>query len=139
MKRIALIIIFLLITPNAYANVDMAKISMIESSNNPKAYNASSKARGLYQITPICLKDFNDYHPNNQYTLEQLYDASINTIIAKWYLDVRIPQMLRHFKKEVTIENILFAYNAGIGKVIKGIMPEETRKYIGKYSKITRG
>ena len=41
--------------------------------------------------------------------------------------------MLKHYKKEVNIDNILWAYNAGIGKVIKEIKPEETKNYIIKY------
>ena len=32
-----------------------------------------------------------------------------------------------------TIDNRLWAYNAGIGRVIKGIKPDETREYIKRY------
>lgn len=115
--------------------IDLRKIAKIESSNNPKAYNKRTQATGLFQITPICLKEFNQFHSKVNYSMEDLWNASISTSIANWYLNVRIPQMLRHFKKPVTVENILICYNAGIKFVITGIIPEETRNYLKKYKK----
>ena len=47
--------------------VDMDNIYRIESSHNPKAYNSGSKAKGLGQITPIVLKEWNNYHPNDKH------------------------------------------------------------------------
>ena len=91
--------------------IDLAKISRIESSNNPKAYNKRSKATGLYQITPICLKEYNNFHKEKQYSMKDLYDKDINEAIAGWYLNVRISQMLRYYDKPDTIENRLIAYN----------------------------
>ena len=116
----------------------LSAVQAIESSGDPLAYNKHSGARGLYQITEICLADYNQYH-TQQYTLEQLYDPEINEKIAAWYLLVRIPQMLDHYNIIITPDNILWAYNAGIGKVRKGIMPEETKNYIKKYHKLTGG
>ena len=114
--------------------IDMDKISMIESSNNPMAYNKHSNARGLYQITPICLADYNQYH-KIQYTTDQLYDKRINYDIAYWYMNVRIPQLLKHYKQKDTVDNRLIAYNAGIKYLIKGLkLPTETINYISKYN-----
>ena len=119
----------------AYA-VDMDIIMEIESSGNPDAYNESSQARGLFQITPICLKEFNNYNKTN-YTVEQLFNPILNRKIADWYLHKRIPQMLRYYKKPVSLENILVSYNAGISHVLKrGCMPIETLKYLGRYRRI---
>jgi len=116
------------------AGVDLNKIMIIESSGNPLAYNVTSGAIGLFQITPICLKEWNNYHKTQQYKSKDLYSAEINTKIAKWYLNKRIPQMLKYFKKEVSLENILISYNAGINYVVTGKkLPKETRKYIIKY------
>jgi len=135
---IFIFIIFLLVSPAFAQEIDLSVISTIESSNNPYAYNPKTEARGLFQITPICLREWNNFHPNEQYSLDDLFDPQINTKIAKWYLTRRIPQMLRYYKKPVTIENILICYNAGIKYVLKGEIPEETRKYIEKYKRLKR-
>lgn len=114
-----------------YDPVDMSIISTIESNNNPYAYNHRSNARGQYQITPICLKDFNQYN-QPQYTPEDLFDPEINKKISEWYLYQRIPQLLNHFNKQDNLENTLIAYNCGIGCVGKPL-PKETENYIKKY------
>jgi len=132
MKKLIIILICLVSTNICAENINLSKIAYIESRNNPLAYNKHSGARGIYQITPICLKDYNNYH-KVKYNLDDLFIPKINRIIASWYLEIRIPQMLKHYKKEVNIDNILWAYNAGIGKVIKEIKPEETKNYIIKY------
>ena len=136
-KRLQLALIFLLIfsSANAFAQtrLKMGRISSIESSNNSKAYNRKSGARGLYQITEICLKDYNQFH-KVKYTSQDLFIPEINEKIARWYLEKRIPQMLRYYNIPVTTDNILWAYNAGIGKVVKGVMPDETKDYIKKYN-----
>lgn len=114
----------------------MSIIKQIESSGNPKAYNKYSKARGLYQITPICLKEWNNYHPTEQYKVEDLFVASVNERIANWYLHDRIPKMLRYYKREASVRNILIAYNAGIQYVVSGKpIPTETRNYLIKYER----
>ena len=109
---------------------------LIESSNNPKAYNWKSGAKGKFQITSICLKEYNNYHPNDKVHTKQLWDARVNTRIAKWMLNKRIPQMLRHYKKPVTIDNILISYNAGIAYVVHNKrLPNETKEYLIKYKR----
>lgn len=113
--------------------VDMTKIMMIESSGNPNAFNKRSGAKGLFQITSICLKEYNNFHPNAKHTEDELFNPIINRKIACWYMK-RIKQMLRHYKKEITIENILTCYNAGVSYVVHGKpLPTETRQYIAKY------
>ena len=41
--------------------------------------------------------------------------------------------MLKHYKIEDTVRNRLWAYNADIGRVLDGNMPNETKNYIVKY------
>lgn len=118
--------------------VDTSKVFTIESSNNPKAYNKKSGAVGLGQIVDIALKDYNILNPKEQYTKEQLFDPKINTRVSTWMLEDRIPKMLKHFNIPITTENILWAYNAGIGNVVKGIKPQETVDYIEKYNSLTK-
>lgn len=116
--------------------VDLAIIAKIESNNNPLAYNPISHARGMYQITPICLKEYNAWHPTSKIAYNALFSPVVAQTVAEWYLGIRIPQMLRFYNISDTLENRLFAYNAGIGKVIKNQMPIETKNYIKKYKQL---
>ena len=142
MKRIALALLMMVcFTGNAEAlTVDLSAISTIESSGNADAHNIRSGARGLYQITPICLTEWNNFHPGDTYQIYDLFNPQINTRIAYWYFEERIPQMIRNFKKQDTIENRLIAYNAGIWYVKEGKeIPTETKNYIKKYQRIVNG
>lgn len=135
--------------------IDLSIIMQIESNGNPNAYNKQSGAIGLYQITPICLKEYNQVNGEKCFsspfgiqgterfeirylTISDLYNPIINERVAEWYLNIRIPQLLNYYHKPITIDNILWAYNAGIGNVIKGKMPRETRNYIKKYHELKR-
>ena len=126
--------------------VNLDIIAKIESSNNPLAYNEKTQATGLYQITPVCLAEFKKFcdwgfskWQFKQFTMESMFDEYHNWIVAKWYLLDRIPQMLRHFNKPVTLENILICYNAGINYVVKELpLPRETHNYIKKYKRLAR-
>ena len=111
--------------------VNMRSIASIESSGNSRAYNAKSGARGLYQITPICLKDYLQYH-NESITLDNLFEVSVNEKVAQWYMNIRIPQLLRHYGYTDSVENRLIAYNCGISCIGKKL-PAETRDYVKKY------
>ena len=136
-KKALLLLIFLLVFHcYSYGNtiIDLRKIKQIESHGNPLAYNKHSGARGLYQITSICLEEYNNYH-NTLYSLNDLFNPTINEIIARWYLEIRIPQLLKHYDLEVTVENILWAYNGGINKVRRNQMDRETEDYISKYKR----
>lgn len=143
MRRAFLIAVFLLVfhslmgqveAQNSIININIDKIISIESAGNAKAFNRHSQARGLCQITPICLKDYNQFH-KVKYSTSDLFTPQINIQIAQWYLNVRIPQMLRHYNRTVSVRNILICYNAGIQKVISGKLPDETRKYISRYGR----
>jgi hypothetical protein len=112
--------------------VNLKIIAKIESNFNPLAYNPKTQAIGLYQITPIVLQEYNQFNKTN-YTKKDVFNPIINEKIARWYLFMRIPQMLKYYKKEVNLRNILVAYNAGIKAVVKGYIPKETREYLRKY------
>jgi hypothetical protein len=126
--------------------INMDAIAQIESSNNPMAYNNRTQATGVYQITPVCLADFRqnckwklNKYQFSTFTMENMFNPYMNWCVSKWYLTERIPEMLVVYHKPVTIKNIIWAYNAGIGNVVKGIMPEETKQYLKKYAKLTGG
>ena len=122
--------------------IDIQAIISIESSGNPHAYNAKSGAIGLMQITEICLDEFNAFaFADNIYGLGDLYNPPVNIMIGTWYINERIPQMLKHYRIEDTVENRLISYNFGIGnlrKYLKGEvkLPKETRNYIKKYRRL---
>lgn len=113
-------------------DIDLDSIIQIESGWNPSALNKKDDSRGLCQITPILLKEWNTFQ-KDQYTMNDLYDPQINMRIAYWYLHYRIPQMLRYYKKEVNLRNVLWAYNAGISRVLEGVVPKITQDYFRKY------
>lgn len=118
----------------------MEAIKHIESRGNPLAYNKHSQARGLYQITPICLKEYNIYN-NTDYSLNDLFNPNINKEIAKWYLTKRIPQLLRHYGIPINTLTVIASYNWGIGEIKRWYksganfdkLPRETRRYYVRY------
>jgi len=113
---------------------DMASIFdavvMEESAGNPLAASIKG-ARGLMQITQPAIDDYNTYN-RQKMTMDDMWDSGKNKTVGEWYLADRIPKMLKAYKLPVTTENILWAYNAGIGNVVKGIKPKETVAYIDK-------
>jgi hypothetical protein len=134
---VALFLLFCWGLAQANEVIDLSVIVQIESSGNPYAYNPRTKAHGLYQILKICLIDYNNYHAK-KYTLKDLYNPAKARKVADWYLHHRIPEMLKFYGKERTIENILICYNAGIKYAVKRIKPRETRNYIKKYKRLAR-
>lgn len=129
----------LLLTSCARADmVDIGIISKIESSGNPTAFNSHSGAIGLCQITSVALKEYNVKNKTHIHRLD-LFNGKTNLMVANWYINNQIPIYLRHYKLEDTTKNRLWAYNAGIGMVKKGILPKETRNYIIKYNRLNKG
>jgi hypothetical protein len=120
----------------AQEEVNLDIIAQIESSNNPLAYNAKSGASGMFQLMPCVVEEYNAWHPASKIAFKAVFSPVVARSVAKWYLDTRIPQMLRFYGISDTLENRLWAYNAGIGRVVKGIMPQETKNYIAKYHKL---
>jgi soluble lytic murein transglycosylase-like protein len=116
--------------------INLTAIAKIESNNNPLAVSKAG-AVGLYQLMPCVLQDYNKYKKTS-YTLKNLYNPLINKKIASWYLNDRIPKMLKYYLKKVSIKNVLWAYNAGIGNVVKNKLPIETKNYLIKYDKLTK-
>ena len=121
--------------------IDLTKIAIIESSNNPYAVNKSSGCIGLYQINPKgAMADWNQFH-RTKYRRLDLFKPEVNTVIAEWYFYNRIPQMLDHYNLPVTLETVLASYNWGIGHVRRWVrngmhfssLPRETQNYIKKY------
>jgi hypothetical protein len=117
--------------------INMETVFAIESSGNPEAHNKDSDARGKGQITPVVLKEFNMLTGSNVKP-HQLFNEGINIKISDWYMNQRIPKLLKEFGLEDNVQNRLISYNFGIGnlgKVSRGekTLPKETREYLIKY------
>ena len=123
--------------------INLSVIEQIESSGNPLAENKASGARGLCQITKICLDDYNLTHPKKQIAWDAMFDPYLNRLVAAWYFFERLPHFFSAFQIPPTLENFLFAYNAGTRTLRKYLqkeigMPEETRRYIEKYKELSK-
>lgn len=101
--------------------LNINSFKQIESHGYPRAYNRRSGARGLMQIVPSVLKEWNHLHPSQEYNLDDLFNSRINVKIGTWYLDRIKNHYLPHYGIKPSIENIIIAYNWGIGNLQKSI------------------
>lgn len=113
--------------------IDMDKIAQIESSGCKHKVGDDGDSTGCHQVSSGTLKEYNQFN-HTKYTQKDLMNDAISLKIAKWYMNVRIPQMLKHFGKPDNVTNRLWAYNAGIGRVVQGVMPAKTKAYLTKYN-----
>lgn len=110
----------------------------IESGGNPNAVSKKGCV-GLMQVSEAVIKEYVYYNNESYYEImSHIFWPDINVKVGTWYINERIPQMLRAYGLEDTIEARLFCYNAGIGNYIKYKqgkikMPRETKKYIKRY------
>jgi len=158
--------VLLICTPAFGHPVNMEVIAQIESSNNPEAVGAVGEI-GLYQISPIVLKHFNQDHRNATrgimayekssvvrfgvpIHIKTLSDPYINTYIANWYMNWL-------FDRTWTVKDTIIAWNWGIGnwrkwknnrcmngnlkivvcKYQDSLLPKVTQDYLKKYEKLT--
>ena len=117
--------------------IDFHAIAQIESNSgrDMAAYSLNRDDVGLYQVTHVVLEEYNQYHSHG-YTKADLLDNNINAIVAQWYMEVRIPRLLRHFGLRVTVDNCLICWNGGIKAAIKHHLTGITKRYLREYHKI---
>ncbi len=115
-------------------SIDMGKIAFIESSGCKNLIGDNGKALGCYQLHEGVVKEYNQFKKTN-YTHKDVMRPDVGLLIANWYINKRIPAMLKHFGKADTVENRITAYNMGINAVIKG---KRATNYINKYNKKER-
>jgi len=124
--------------PMEKASIDMNKIARIESSNNPKAENPRTGARGLCQIMKPTWEEMTK-KMGVDWPWEEAFNEEANKEVADYYMNTEIPRLLKYFGIEDTVENRLTAYNWGVGNLKRmGIekAPQETLNYIEKYTKL---
>jgi hypothetical protein len=59
-------------------------VCIVESDNNPKAYNTREQATGIVQVRPIRLKDYNQRTGKN-YSLTDMYDTNKSKEVFLYY------------------------------------------------------
>lgn len=112
--------------------IDMAKIAQIESSGCKFKVGDGGNSNGCHQVSMGVLKEYNQFN-RAKYTKKDLMNDAISLKVASWYMNKRIPQMLKHYGIPDTTKNRLWAYNAGIGNVVNGRVPQITKDYFKKY------
>lgn len=109
----------------------------IESSNDPRAHNKKTGARGLTQITPRAWHDLVRHFPkkyNHLVYRRDIFSPHIAKAAGNDYLLI-----IQHYLKKkdipVTLDTVIAVYNWGIGNLRQhGLprMPLETQQYIKK-------
>lgn len=127
--------------------MDMETVFHMESSHNPIAVS-SAGAKGIGQIMGStweeCTRLMGVDWPFDRYWS----DVEKNRAVAEYYMEHRIPKMLKAYDIPVTTETMLASYNGGIGRVKdawrrggpiawKSYLPGETQEYIERYHEFT--
>jgi hypothetical protein len=105
---------------NPFKTLSLA-VGIVESKNNPMAYNARERAYGIYQIRDGMLTDFNKA-TGRSYTLTDMYDISLSNKVFMWHC-------MKYHPTE--IETIVRTWNGGP----KGNVKESTKKYFEEVKK----
>ncbi len=121
-------------------------VIQIESGGNPYAVSKAG-CIGLMQISPIILKEFNEYACSGGcipgWNMSLMFDGWYNRYVGTWYINKRIPQLLKHYSIPDTIKNRLIAWHDGIGNLVKfkegkRKLGKEMQSYLKKYHKLAK-
>lgn len=121
----------------ASPEINLKAIAEIESSGRPNVRGDNGKALGLYQLHQCVITDYNRAN-KTKYVHKDALNPQISHLIASWYLNKELPRLLYYYKIKVSYKTILWAYNAGIGNVVKGRLPASTQNYLKKYERLTQ-
>jgi hypothetical protein len=127
--------------------IDMARIVAIESGGDPRVVSPQG-CRGLCQIAEgtwdECVRRMGGTWPWR----DDAFDPGINRMVANYYINTRIPQMLKFYGIDDTIATRIAAYNWGIGRLLAAWgdhgeawpnhAPAETQNYIKQYHALNR-
>lgn len=94
-----------------------------ESSGNPDSVNPADPSRGLMQITPGALSDFNR-QLGRSYTFDDMFVPYKNVEVGTWYYASR-------YAKTGNVRDAIAAYNAGLGNIPAGYLhADKVEKYL---------
>jgi soluble lytic murein transglycosylase-like protein len=142
---IAIILLIVIIMPRSGVVVDIDCIIELESGSDPNAVDEKSGARGLCQITQKTWDECT-IRLEKDWDWAEAFDPYYNKALGKYYINERIPQMLKHNQIPDTIETRLAAYKWDLGSVLKLYFrygtrwqqhtPPEIQNYIKKYGEL---
>jgi hypothetical protein len=116
--------------------IDLDVIGQIESGGR-SVVGDNGASLGVYQIQEPVVREYNQFN-KTEYSHADMMDERVGRIVADWYINKRIPQMIRHYGKPDTVRNRIIAYNAGIKYVKDGLNPPKiTERYIRRYENAT--
>lgn len=123
-------------------DVNMDIIIRIESNGNPNAIGRAGE-HGLCQIIPGTWDECIERMGVDWSWKEYSFDPIKNRAVGTYYMNTRIPQMLRYYDIPDTIDNRIIAYNAGIGNLIRihrevNSIPYTTCDYLAKYRQFSK-
>lgn len=130
----------LIVAPESIIKIDDRLLNAIiraESSNNPKAFNRRTGARGLTQITPVAWRDLKRHYGSkykNLSYLSHIYNPAIAREAGKDYLHI-LAKYLRAKGIPLTYQNVLAAYVWGPENLHKyGLnrLPRAGKRYVSK-------
>lgn len=101
-----------------------------ESSFNTRAENKKSGAKGLAQFLDSTFNEVKNYLYARGIIIKDSYDGNDAIFAYLVYMFVMIPNYLKNLGKNVSIENMLRAYNAGIGRIEQSYNFDETNNYV---------
>lgn len=118
--------------------IDLGAIAKIESAGcKAPCVGDGGKALGPFQIHPAVVQDFRKY-TGSKFSHKDMLDPAKARVVADWYLNTRIVQILRAKRLPDNQISRLRAYNEGFLRLMGRRPPSSiTRAYIAKYEKIT--
>lgn len=117
----------------AIASIDLNVIASIESSGRSSAVGDGGRSIGLYQLSDAVVKEYNSAH-KTRFTHKDALNPKTAKLIASWYFEVRIPQIIRWLKLPVDNRSKIICFNAGCAALKKKApLPPITQAYLRKY------
>lgn len=127
-----------------YISPELLKaVIFVESSNNPRAHNRYTQARGLTQITPIAWKELKKHHRHKYAKLRfqrHMHNPYIATEAGRDFLYI-LQSHLKARKIPVTLDNLLASYVWGVDNLDRhGLThaPRVVKRYIRNVKRLSR-
>lgn len=127
------------------SDINIGAVIQIESSGNPRAVSGAG-CRGLCQIAESTWIECTARMGVDWSWQTDAFDPGCNRAVGQFYINTRIPEMLRHYGIRDTVTTRLGAYNWGIGNLQRAwnqhghewlaYAPRETRNYVCRYAEI---